>query len=182
MAEETSKKSIFSKAVDAFTSRDEKAALDAAQQQLAQAQAEADKLAKELAAMKASSGQASTQSAAQIEAANKKAAEAEAQVKALQQKMEAMARAQEMEAKRQELNEQMKAQIAAAAPKFMAEHTLTKEETLSHLSLKYYGSATKPYWMVIYEANKAVIGDNPNKVHAGMVVKIPVLPESLKKK
>ncbi len=65
----------------------------------------------------------------------------------------------------------------AVKQEYMAEHTLTAEETLSHLSLKYYGSAIKDKWMIIYEANKDVIGDNPNHVAPGMVLKIPKLPE-----
>jgi nucleoid-associated protein YgaU len=46
--------------------------------------------------------------------------------------------------------------------------------------LKYYGHATPPYWKLIYEANKDVIGDNPAHVRRGMVVKIPVLPPDFK--
>ena len=63
----------------------------------------------------------------------------------------------------------------------MATHTLAADETLSHLSLKYYGHATEPYWRLIYEANKEVIGPNPNKVRPGLEIKIPVLPEEMKK-
>jgi nucleoid-associated protein YgaU len=59
--------------------------------------------------------------------------------------------------------------------KFMAEHTVKEDETLSHIALKYYGSAIKEKWMVIYEANKDVIGDNPNVVVPGQVLKIPEL-------
>jgi nucleoid-associated protein YgaU len=61
------------------------------------------------------------------------------------------------------------------ATMFMAEHTVVSGETLSHISLKYYNSATKPKYMVIYEANKDVIGDNPNLIIPGMVLKIPKL-------
>jgi nucleoid-associated protein YgaU len=61
--------------------------------------------------------------------------------------------------------------------KFIAEHTVTSDDTLSHISLKYYGSAAKEKWMIIYEANKTVIGDNPNKIRAGQVLKIPELPK-----
>ena len=68
----------------------------------------------------------------------------------------------------------------AAAPKFIAEHTLEADETLSHLALKYYGHSTPPYWRFIYEANKDVVGDNPNRVRRGMVIKIPVLPPDFK--
>jgi len=69
----------------------------------------------------------------------------------------------------------------ASAPKEIAEHTVSGGETLSHISLKYYGSATKPHWMVIYEANKALIGDNPNRLKRGITLKIPELPAELKK-
>lgn len=71
---------------------------------------------------------------------------------------------------------------AQAAPKIMKKHKLTAEETLSHLALKYYGHATREYWMVIYEANKAAIGDNPAHVRVGMELNIPELPEALKAK
>ena len=64
--------------------------------------------------------------------------------------------------------------------KTIAEHTVVGGDTLSHIALKYYGHATKPYWTVIYEANKAVIGDDPNKVKRGITLKIPELPKDLK--
>ena len=32
--------------------------------------------------------------------------------------------------------------------KYIAQHTLTTDETLSHLALKYYGHATPPYWQL----------------------------------
>jgi len=60
---------------------------------------------------------------------------------------------------------------------YIAEHTMKADETLSHLALKYYGSAVREKWMIIYEANKAVIGDDPNHVKPGTVLKIPKLPE-----
>jgi len=69
-----------------------------------------------------------------------------------------------------------------AAPKIITKHKLTSEETLSHLSLKYYGHATRDYWMVIYEANKEQIGDNPAHVRVGMELDIPELPDNLKAK
>ena len=69
---------------------------------------------------------------------------------------------------------------AAVAPIFIAEHTLTADETLSHLALKYYGHATPAYWQVIYQANKELIGDNPNRVRLGMVIKVPKLPDGFK--
>ncbi len=70
------------------------------------------------------------------------------------------------------------APAAPAAPKveYIAEHVMKPDETLSHLALKYYGSAVREKWMIIYEANKDVIGDNPAHVHPGTVIKIPKLP------
>jgi len=61
--------------------------------------------------------------------------------------------------------------------KYIAEHTVGGGETLSHIALKYYGSAVKEKWMIIYEANKAVIGENPNIIRSGQVLKIPELSE-----
>jgi nucleoid-associated protein YgaU len=68
----------------------------------------------------------------------------------------------------------------APTQKYIAQHTLTADETLSHLALKYYGHATPPYWQLIYAANKAVIGEDPNKVRPGLVLNIPILPDDMK--
>jgi nucleoid-associated protein YgaU len=73
------------------------------------------------------------------------------------------------------------AQRAAAAPKMMAEYTVAPNDTLGSVALKYSGNAARDYWMLIYEANKDVIGDNPNLVRAGTVLQIPELPEDFKK-
>lgn len=60
---------------------------------------------------------------------------------------------------------------------YIAEHTVTDDDTLSHIALKYYGSAIKDKWMPIYEANKAVIGADPGKLRPGIVLKIPKLAD-----
>lgn len=150
--EEKKKKSFFDKAIDALTTRDEKAAA-----------LEAKKKAEE---------------------AEKRAEAAEEKIKELkrQRKHEEVTK-QRIAAQnaRRAMWAARKAAAEAAKTKYIAEHTLTSEETLSHISLKYYGSATRPYWMVIYEANKDVVGDNPAHVRRGMVLKIPVLPEELQK-
>ena len=62
----------------------------------------------------------------------------------------------------------------------MAEHTVAMGEILGEVALHYYGHATKPYYMLIYEANKSVIGDNPNRLKSGITLKIPELPEDMK--
>lgn len=60
-----------------------------------------------------------------------------------------------------------------AEQKIKAVHTVAEGETLSGISLKYYGSAVKEKWMIIYEANKDVIGDDPGLIVTGQVLKIP---------
>ncbi|MEW5872333.1 MAG: hypothetical protein AB1894_23925 [Chloroflexota bacterium] len=89
--------------------------------------------------------------------------------------------ANEVDERTQAASEREEAGKVAPKGQVLATHTLTAKETLSDLSLKYYGHATEPYWRLIYEANKDVVGDNPNRVHSGMVLKVPVLPESMKK-
>lgn len=72
---------------------------------------------------------------------------------------------------------QIPSQEVAKKPEYLAEHTVAQGETLSHISLKYYGSAVKAKYMIIYEANKDVIGDNPNMIRPGTVLNIPKLEE-----
>lgn len=57
--------------------------------------------------------------------------------------------------------------------KTKATHTVKSGETLSDIALKYYGSAVKEKWMAIYEANKDVIGDDPNLIKEGQKLRIP---------
>mgnify|MGYP000846294888 FL=1 len=63
----------------------------------------------------------------------------------------------------------------------LKKHTVTKDDTLSSIALKYYGHATEKYWKIIYNFNKKTIGDDPNKIKPGMELVIPVLPDELKK-
>ncbi|MDX9865635.1 MAG: hypothetical protein RBT34_12600 [Anaerolineaceae bacterium] len=163
MAKKEEKKGLFGKAVDALTNRDEKEAAEAAQRAESEAKVKAAAAAREAEQAKAK---------AAVAEAKLKAVEAEkAKEKAKQDRVEAAQKAEEWRAK----------QAENAKPKIIAEHKLTETETLSHLSLKYYGSATRPYWMVIYEENKEEIGDNPAHVRVGMTIRIPELPEELKK-
>ena len=80
---------------------------------------------------------------------------------------------------RSEMPDIRKKQCASQPSHVKNEHTVKDGDTLSHLALKYYGHATKPYWMVIYEANKALIGNNPNKVKLGITLTIPELPPEI---
>jgi len=154
------KKTIFQKIGDSLSDKEEKEAAAKAQQTAAAAQAAA--------------------SAAQHKAsdAEKRASEAEAKAKEL-----------EGELKKKETEEIMRkyvrtdaAAVQASMKKFIGEHEVKGwDETLSHVALKFYGNATRPYWELIYEENKAVIGDNPNVIKPGMVLKIPELPADMKK-
>lgn len=67
-------------------------------------------------------------------------------------------------------------EVAAAPAKnwtFIDEYTVKAGDNLSKVSEKFYGN--QGYWSQIYEANKAVIGDNPNVIVPGQVLKIPKL-------
>lgn len=75
-----------------------------------------------------------------------------------------------------------KAASPFSSTKIIAEHKVAEGDTLGALALKYYGSATKDYWMVIYEMNKNAIGEDPNKVKLGLLLKIPELPAHLEMK
>jgi len=59
--------------------------------------------------------------------------------------------------------------------KYIAQHTVESGDSLSYLAKKYYDSGSKENWMKIYEANKELIGDNPNMIKIGQVLKIPRL-------
>jgi LysM repeat protein len=53
-------------------------------------------------------------------------------------------------------------------------HVVQTGDWLSKLAQKYYGDMYK--WPVIYEANRKVIGTNPNLIRPGQKLQIPTLP------
>lgn len=73
-----------------------------------------------------------------------------------------------------------KAHKETSKPKIIAEHTVGPKDTLTHITLKYYGKTAEKYWRYLYEFNKDVIGDNPSIIVPGMKLQIPELPEELK--
>jgi nucleoid-associated protein YgaU len=86
------------------------------------------------------------------------------------------------------MQQQQQAMAAAAAAASSASpsapvitHVWTKEDTYASLAQKYYGSIQEPYWRLIYDHNKAVIGNHPNNIRVGLEIEIPPLPDSLKK-
>jgi len=50
-------------------------------------------------------------------------------------------------------------------------HTVAAKEGLYSIARQYYGDQSK--WRTIYEANRAEIGDNPNKIRVGQRLTIP---------
>ena len=50
-------------------------------------------------------------------------------------------------------------------------HVVKNGDTLWDIAVLYYKDGCK--WEKIYEANKAVIGKNPNKIQVGMKLYIP---------
>ena len=50
-------------------------------------------------------------------------------------------------------------------------HTVVSGDCLWNIAKKYYGSGAE--YTKIYEANKAVIGENPNRIYAGQELVIP---------
>jgi len=50
-------------------------------------------------------------------------------------------------------------------------HTVARKETLFALARQYYGDQSK--WRTIYDANRAAIGEDPNKIRVGQQLIIP---------
>lgn len=75
----------------------------------------------------------------------------------------------------------LKRDIKAAEPKVIAVHKVQKNETWTHLALRYYGDMSEPYWRYMYEFNKELIGDNYKNFYAGLEIRVPELPDHMKK-
>lgn len=59
------------------------------------------------------------------------------------------------------------------APTAATKYTVKKGDCLWNIAKKFYGSGSK--YTVIYKANKAVIGGNPNLIYPGQVLTIPAV-------
>jgi len=66
-----------------------------------------------------------------------------------------------------------KKQPIDVAKKVLKKHVVVSGDTLSGIAKKYYDDAGK--YMVIYKANKNLIGDNPDLIKPGMDLVIPEL-------
>jgi len=60
---------------------------------------------------------------------------------------------------------------AATAPASAATYTVVKGDCLWNIAKKFYGNGSK--YSIIYNANKSVIGGNPNLIYPGQVLTIP---------
>lgn len=105
-------------------------------------------------------------------------AEAEAQLRAATnatERVEAqkLVRAAEEEVKKAEAAKAVAPLVESApapAPQ-VKKHVVQKGESLSLIAKQYYGDIHK--WKQLYEANKTVIGDNPDLIKPGQELVIP---------
>src|SRR5690242_14224063 len=54
-------------------------------------------------------------------------------------------------------------------------YTVQAGDTLSGIAQRAYNDGSQASWMVIYSANRQVIGGNPNLIRPGQVLTIPVI-------
>jgi nucleoid-associated protein YgaU len=98
-----------------------------------------------------------------------------------QAEKDAAAAKQAEEAIYAQYDQDMAKKAADAAAAESVKHVWTSEDTYASLAQKYYGSFQEPYWRLIYEFNKAIIGNHPNNIRVGLEILIPPLPPELKK-
>jgi nucleoid-associated protein YgaU len=177
------KKGFFKKIGDALSNKDELAAQEAAKKEAAEAElkAKTEKMRQEAMERSAERAKKEAEDAA-----------AKAKLEAEQVKQKAM---DDLEAKRLEFQKKQDAaelqELRATEAKRKAEeaekakyikHVWTNEDTYASLAFEHYGSIQEPYWRLIYNHNKAIIGDHPNHIRTGLEIEIPPLPDELKKK
>jgi nucleoid-associated protein YgaU len=61
----------------------------------------------------------------------------------------------------------------AVAPIVRSRHIVAQNETLSSIAVKVYGNGSAANWKRIYEANKNLIGANPDALEVGMTLVLP---------
>lgn len=62
---------------------------------------------------------------------------------------------------------------SSPAPAAVQTYTVVKGDCLWNVAKKFYGNGSK--YTIIYDANKGVIGDNPNLIYQGQVLIIPAV-------
>lgn len=173
MADKEKKDGIFKKAVDAFSSKDEKETIAELEAELEQAKkdAEAAKTAiNDLLKQNVEAKKGSSSADMKAQAAEKRIAELEGKLRelTLKDKQVGASKASMLDGK---LNK----------PAIITVHTVeSNNQTLSHVALKYYKHATPPYWGYLLEHNKEVLKGSEKNIRMGMKLEIPELPEELK--
>ena len=157
------KKGILDMMVDAITGKAKKEA-EAAR---ARAKAEAEAKAKAAAEAKAKA-EAEAQAAAAAAAAA--SASQEAQNVAVPVELHAEPSAPDVLTLDVEAPQQPAGVVADAASAAMT-YTVVSGDSLWAIAVKLLGNGAR--WPEIYEANKAVVGPNPNLIHPGQVLTIP---------
>lgn len=66
--------------------------------------------------------------------------------------------------------------VVLTAAKVTTTYTVREGDTLWSISQRFYGTPWK--WEQIWDANRSVIGDNPNEIQPGMTLRIPGDPSS----
>ena len=174
---EPEKKSIFDRIGDLFSNKDELAETAEAKRKAAETAEQQQKFVKAAADKQAAEMAKARQESAELAEKQRQTIQAEVTKKAEEAKDKANDLAEAMNAEAEEVVEKV-GYVKAAV---IATHTVAANETLSHIALRYYGHATPPYYKLIYEFNKAVIGENMNIIRAGQVLEIPQLPQELVK-
>jgi len=170
------KKSLFGKAVDALSSRDEKEQVSNLEAELAKAKKDAAAAKEAIKTLMDKNVKDKTGSGKEIREAEKKISELESKLKARVQKD----RANLAEAHKRRKDD-LKAKMATSMkPKLLATHKVAAGETLSHIALKYYKHATPPYWKFLLEHNKELLKGDEKSLRTGMELDIPELPAELK--
>ena len=180
---EDDKKGLFKKIGDALGKKDELAAKEAAKNEAAveEARAKTEKMRQE--AIERSAERAK-------KAAEESAEKAKLEVERVQKKAMDNLEAKRLEFQKKQDAAELKELRAAEAKRKSEEaekakyikHVWNKDDTYASLAFKHYGSIQEPYWRLIYNHNKAIIGDHPNNIRNGLEIEIPPLPEELKKK
>lgn len=156
---EKKKKGLLDRAIDAVSTRDEKAAAEEAKEEATAARTQA---AREAAQKRVAESKART-AEAKAKAAEKDAAEAKAKLASLEREK----RAGEM---RERLERQEEKIAAAKAQAQTRVYVIKSGDSLSKIAKEVYGDANR--WPEIFEANKDKIKD-PNLIYPGQELRIP---------
>jgi septal ring factor EnvC (AmiA/AmiB activator) len=180
MSPDEEKKGIFGKAIDAFSSRDEKETISDLEAELEKAKKEAEEAkdrAKDLVSQNIETRVDKNKSNKALENAEQRIAELEKKLKDMLEK-DRKEDVQKRVSKAHALSEKLEAE---KKPAIITTHTVeSNNQTLSHIALKYYKHATPPYWQYLLEHNKEVLNGSEKNVRMGMELVIPELPDELK--